>query len=182
MDRIQGIGGFIKKEKEGITVYRTGDQDPLLLPLAQPGTFLPHLCIVTQRQAFDEIADSGDFRRMLYFLNIGVFISQADISCDGIRKDESLLHDHSAATAPGLHAVPVQGSISQKDLSLRYRVKSQHELDQRSLAASAGPNNRRHLSGGDIQSDVVNNLRAAGTFIVKSHILKPDFTVTGDFG
>src|SRR5690606_4130157 len=68
--RVQRVGGFVKKNKVGILINRTGDEQALSLSGADPVARRADARMMAERQVFHKIADLREVKRASQYVHI----------------------------------------------------------------------------------------------------------------
>ena len=79
---IKGVGGLVKEDIIGILVHRTGDEDALPLPLAQPHAVTSYLRVVLQWQRHHIVVDARYPSGLQQSFLVDVAVVNSDVAGD----------------------------------------------------------------------------------------------------
>ena len=97
---VKRVRCLVKEDIVGILVHSTGNEDTLLLSLAQANTITSDLRIVLQRQRQDIVFDTSYLRGSQQPFLIDVAVVHGNIPRDALGEDHAVLHDDTALTPP----------------------------------------------------------------------------------
>ena len=168
---IQCIRRLIEKQELRIFINSAGYQQALTLSLADAVSLHADLRIIPQRKRIDEVTNVGHCHRMAKALHIHLFLPHGNIICNRVREDKAILHHRTALRTPEVRIYHIQRGLTYLDIPLIRSIKAKHQLDQRSLAATARTHNRRHLVFGYVQVHIIQHIVTIRTVITEREIL-----------
>ena len=176
---VEGVRRLVEKDELRVLIDRPGDQQPLLLPLAQAVSLHADPRVVTQRQAVDIIADIGHLHRVQKPLAVDHLLAGGDVVGDRVGEDEAVLHDRAGPRPPDMRVEVAQTGIPHPDLPLVGLVEAQEELHDGGLAAAARPDDRRHPVVRDGEAHPVEHVVAVRPVVAEGDPLQPQRPVVG---
>lgn len=149
---VEGVGGLVEKEILRVLVDRPCDEDALLLSLAEPLALRSDLCVVAHGQSLHILPQVGHLHRTPEFPLVDILVRRGDVACDGVGKNEPVLHDHPACPPPRAVADEGKAFLAQTYFSFGWFVVLQEHFDQGGFAAAAGAHDGRHLARRQLQA------------------------------
>ena len=143
---VERVRGLVEEDIVRILVDGPGDEDALLLPLAQPDPVGADHRVVAEGQALDELLDVGDLHGPRQPGGVDRPVVDGDVAGDRLGEDHAVLHDDTALPPPPFLVELAQGGPADADLAGQQGIKAQEELDEGRLAAPAGADDGGHLA------------------------------------
>ncbi len=168
--RVHRRGGLIEDQQPRVVENGARDRDPLSLPARQPHAALSHLRVVGIRQLHDEI------------VRVGRLCRRDDLSLRRLRppvryvlgnapvEQERLLQHHPDLAAPGPQVVLSQIVSVHVDRAPIRVVEPAHQIHDRGLPHARPAHEPDHLSGGDVQLDVIEHRRPV--LVAEVHVVE----------
>ena len=119
---VKRVRCLVKEDIVGILVHSTGNEDTLLLSLAQANTITSDLRIVLQRQRQDIVFDTSYLRGSQQPFLIDVAVVHGNIPRDALGEDHAVLHDDTALTPPPFLVERIDIGTADINLALKNRI------------------------------------------------------------
>ena len=152
---VEVTGGFIQKEDAWPLVEGTGKQNALPLAAGEHGAHVADECVVLHRHGFDFMVNGGHARALLDPGVFGLRVEEADVVGDGTGEQGVVLHHRAGEPPQSIEAQPPEVLATDAHLALAGGQNAEHDIDQRGLAATGGPDDGHGLSRGDAEIDTI---------------------------
>ena len=177
--RVEGVRRLVEEDELRVLVDRPGDQQPLLLPLAQPVALHADPRVVAQRQAVHVRADVGHLHGPQKPLAVDPLLAGCHVAGDRVGEDESVLHHRPRSRPPDVRVEVAQPGVAHPHLAPVRLVEAQEELHDRRLAAPARPDDGRHPVVRDGQAHALEGVVAVRPVVAEEDVLQPQRAVGG---
>jgi hypothetical protein len=168
---IQSVGRLVEKQVVRVFIYRARYEQALALTLTDAVAARTDAGVEAQRQRLHKIPDIGRLYGVQQPGEVGALVAFRYVVGNGIRKNEPVLHDGTAAPAPYFGRYGFQGRFAHAQQPFLRAVKTQQQFEQGGFAAAAGAHDGRHFAGRNVEADAVQHILAQ-CVVAKMHLVE----------